>query len=66
MEEKLSGFKKYVYQTIDLMVDAMKWKLMAQECDNEEMKRKYMSISDTLYDMFMIEHNNIGAEFKKD
>lgn len=66
MEDKLCEFKKYVYQTLDLMIDAYKWKLMAEECDNEEMKAKYMNVSTMLYDMFMVEHNNIGAEFKKD
>lgn len=66
MEDKICEFKKYVYQTLDLMIDAYKWKCMAEECDNEEMKQKYISVSNTLYEMFMVEHNNIGAEFKKD
>lgn len=64
-EEKVCQFKKYMKQTIDLMVDAYKWKTMAEECDNQEMKDKYMSVSNTLYDMFMIEHNNIGKLFKE-
>lgn len=64
MEDKVCEFKKYVKQTLDLMVDAYKWKVMAEECDNEEMKNKYMSVSNTLFDMFMVEHNNIGNMFK--
>ena len=64
MEEKICNFKMYAKQTLDLMVDAYKWKMMATECEDEEMKQKYMTVSNTLYDMFMIEHNNIGKMFK--
>ena len=63
-EEKVCDFKKYAKQTLDLMVDAYKWKMMAEECDEEEMKQKYMTVSNTLFEMFMVEHNNIGAIFK--
>ena len=49
---------------MDLMIDAYKWKAMAEECDDEMMKQKYMSVSNTLYEMFMVEHNNLGAMFK--
>ena len=66
MEEKVCGFKKYVMQTLDLLVDAYKWKMMAIDCDNEMMKAKYMSVSNTLYEMFMTEHANIGSLFKKE
>lgn len=63
-EEKVCEFKKYAKQTLDLMVDAYKWKAMAMECEDNEMKQKYMSVSNTLFDLFMVEHNNIGAMFK--
>ena len=63
-EEKVCEFKKYAKQTLDLMVDAYKWKMMAMECDSEEMKQKYMTVSDTLFELFMAEHNNIGEMFK--
>ena len=63
-EEKVCEFKKYAKQTLDLMVDAYKWKTMAEDCDNEEMKQKYMNVSNTLFELFMIEHNNIGKIFK--
>lgn len=63
-EEKVCEFKKYAKQTLDLMVDAYKWKMMAMECDSEEMKQKYMTVSNTLFDLFMTEHNNIGKMFK--
>ena len=66
MEDKICNFKHYLKQTMDLLEDAYKWKTMADECDNPEMKQKYMSVSNTLYDMFMIEHNNIGKMFKGD
>ena len=59
-------FKKYAKQTLDLMVDAFRWKEMAKHCDNEEMKAKYMQVSETLYNMFMVEHNNIGNKFREE
>lgn len=63
-EEKVCEFKRYAKQTLDLMVDAYKWKAMAMECDSEEMKQKYMGVSDTLFELFMKEHNRIGEMFK--
>ena len=63
-EDKVCDFKRYAKQTLDLMVDAYKWKVMANECDDNEMKQKYMQVSNTLFDLFMVEHNNIGAMFK--
>ena len=65
-EDKICDFKRYVKQTMDLMVDAFKWKMMAQYADTEEMKQKYMNVSNTLFDMFMVEHNNIGNMFKSE
>lgn len=65
IEEKICEFKKYVKQTMDLMIDAYKWKAMAEGCDSDEMREKYMSVSNTLFDLFMVEHNNIGAMFKR-
>ena len=63
-EEKVCEFKRYAKQTLDLMVDAYKWKMMAEECDDEMMKQKYMSVSNTLFEMFMVEHTAIGNMFK--
>lgn len=63
-EEKVCEFKKYAKQTLDLMVDAYKWKQMAMECESEDMKNKYMNVSNTLFELFMVEHNNIGQMFK--
>ena len=63
-EDKVCEFKKYAKQTLDLMIDAYKWKVMANDCDDEEMKAKYMTVSNTLFDLFMTEHNNIGTMFK--
>lgn len=64
IEKNTCAFKTYVKQTMDLLTDAYKWKIMAEECNTTEMKEKYMAVSKTLYDMFMVEHNNIGAMFK--
>lgn len=65
-EEKVCNFKKYAKQSLDLMIDAYKWKAMAMECDDEAMKEKYMSVSNTLFELFMVEHNNIGNMFKEE
>ena len=37
---------------------------MAEECDEEMMKQKYMTVSNTLYELFMAEHEAIGQMFK--
>ena len=63
-EEKMCAFKKYAKQTLDLMIDAYKWKVMAMDCDDESIKSKYMEVSNTLFDLFMKEHSNIGNMFK--
>lgn len=65
-EDKVCEFKRYAKQTLDLMVDAYKWKVMANECDDEEMRNKYMGVSNTLFDLFMTEHNAIGQMFKEE
>ena len=65
-EDKVCEFKRYAKQTLDLMVDAYKWKVMAEYCDDEMMKEKYMKVSNTLFEMFMVEHNNIGEMFKEE
>ena len=65
-EEKVCEFKKYAKQTLDLMIDAYKWKVMAEDCDNEDIKQKYISVSNTLFELFMTEHNNIGNMFKEE
>ena len=65
-EDKVCKFKNYAKQTLDLMVDAYKWKMMAKYCDDMEMKQKYMEVSNTLFNLFMIEHNNIGNMFKSE
>lgn len=64
-EEKMCSFKKYAKQTLDLMIDAYKWKVMAQDCDDDSIKQKYMNVSNTLFELFMVEHANIGNMFKE-
>ena len=65
-EERVCDFKKYAKQTLDLLVDAYKWKAMAIDCESEEMKQKYMTVSNTLFELFMKEHENIGKMFKSE
>ena len=52
-------------KTLDLMIDAYKWKVMAEHCDNPEMRNKYKQISNTLMELFMEEHNHMHAMFKE-
>ena len=63
-EDRVCDFKKYVNQTLDLLVDSYKWKVMAEDCEDNLMANKYMSVSDTLFNIFMTEHNEIGEIFK--
>lgn len=64
IEEKSCQFKMYLKQTMDLLNDSYRWKMMAEECEEQDMKNKYMQVSDTLFEMFMKEHNAIGQMFK--
>ena len=63
--EEVCEFKKYVKQTLDLMVDAYKWKVMAKHCDNNDMKNKYMQISNTLMELFNEEHDHMREMFRE-
>lgn len=63
-EDKVCNFKKYAKQTLDLLVDAYKWKVMAEDCNDTEMKEKYSTVSATLFNLFMTEHENMGKIFK--
>ena len=65
MEQELCEFKKYMKMTMDLLVDAYKWLKLSEYADNETNRIKYKQVSDTLFDMFMVEHGNIGAKFKR-
>lgn len=64
MEQDMCEFKKYIKMTNDLLVDSYKWLRLSQYADDEASKSKYKQISDTLYDMFMEEHQHIGEMFK--
>lgn len=66
MHEEIEEFKKYLKMTMDLLVDAYKWLKLSDYADTEADKQKYKQVSDTLFSMFMTEHNNIGAKFKRD
>lgn len=64
LENDMNSFKKYLKMTQDLLCDSYKWKKLSEYSDSVESKEKYLKISNTLYEMFMTEHNNIGAMFK--
>lgn len=66
MEQELCEFKKYIKMVMDLLVDSYKWLKLSEYADTETNRLKYKQVSDTLFGMFMAEHNNIGAKFKKD
>lgn len=63
--KEVCEFRMYAKQTLDLMVDAYKWKYMAKHCEDHTMKNKYMQISNTLMELFMEEHNRMGEIFKE-
>lgn len=65
MEEELCEFKKYMKMTMDLLTDAYKWLKLSEYAEGEADKEKYKQVSNSLFDMFMVEHNNIGAMFKR-
>ena len=65
MEEELCEFKKYLKMTMDLLVDSYKWMKLSEYADGDSDKAKYQQVADTLFNMFMIEHNRIGEMFKK-
>lgn len=64
MEEELCEFKKYLKMTMDLLVDSYKWLKLSEYADGEMDKSKYKQVSNTLFDMFMKEHDAIGQIFK--
>ena len=64
--EEICEFRKYAKQTLDLMVDAYKWKILARHCDNHDMRMKYNQVSETLMELFMAEHNRIGEMFREE
>lgn len=64
--EEVCEFRKYAKQTLDLMVDAYKWKILARHCDNHDIRMKYNQVSETLMELFMVEHNRIGEMFREE
>ena len=64
--EEICEFRKYAKQTLDLMVDAYKWKILAKHCGNHDMRAKYNQVSETLMDLFMAEHSRIGEMFREE
>ena len=63
-EDKICEFKKYIKQTMDLLEDAFKWKMMGKYSDDENTRQKYMQVSETLYNMFAQEYSNINNMFR--
>lgn len=64
MENEMQTFKKYLKMTNDLLCDSYKWKKLSEYAEDTNSKEKYKSISNTLYEMFMVEHQSIGEMFK--
>lgn len=52
LEEELKETKAYAKRVIDLWADAKKWKMLAKMTDNDEDYNKYITISNTLMEMF--------------
>lgn len=64
-EDKVCEFKKYTKQTLDLMTDAFKWKMMAEHSEDDEMRNKYMVVANSLFDMYVKENNNIMNKYRE-
>lgn len=64
IENEMHSFKKYLKMTNDLLCDSYKWKKLSEYTDDARSKEKFKNISNTLYSMFMEEHENIGNMFK--
>ena len=64
-EDKVCEFKKYTKQTLDLMTDAFKWKMMGEYSEDDEMKNKYMTVANSLFDMYVRENNNIMNKYRE-
>ena len=64
MENEMQTFKKYLKMTNDLLCDSYKWKKLSEYAEDADSKEKYKNISNTLYEMFMTEHQAIGEMFK--
>ena len=63
--DKVCEFKKYTKQTLDLMTDAFKWKMMGEYSEDDEMKNKYMMVANSLFDMYVKENNNIMNKYRE-
>lgn len=65
-EQEMNNFNKRVYRAMDLLKDSAKYKCMVKYyANNEEDKQRYIEISKTLLDLFMMEHASIGEYFKE-
>ena len=64
MEEEMNSFKKYLKMTEDLLCDAKKWEILSKYTESIEDKENYKKLSNTLYNMFMEQHQKIGEMFK--
>lgn len=64
IENEIHSFKKYLKMTNDLLCDSYKWKKLSEYTDDSRSKEKFKNISNTLYSMFMEEHENIDNMFK--
>ena len=64
MEQDMCEFKKYIKMTNDLLVDSKKWDILSKYSENIEDKENYKKLSETLYNMFMEQHQKIMQMFK--
>ena len=64
MEQDMCEFKKYIKMTNDLLCDSKKWDILSKYSENIEDKENYKKLSETLYNMFMEQHQKIMQMFK--
>ena len=66
MEQDMCEFKKYIKMTNDLLCDSKKWDILSKYSENIEDKENYKKLSETLYNMFMEQHQKIMKMFKNE
>lgn len=65
MKDKISIFEKYTMQVNDLLVDAYKWKVIADHEESEEAKKRCMQISMALYDLYTEEQKHLENKMRQ-
>ena len=66
MEQDMFESKKNIKMNNDIMYDSKKWDILSKYSENIEDKENYKKLSETLYNMFMEQHQKIMQMFKNE